>query len=106
MGEALAMVVSTRTKPGQRDAVQQQFEADLGPRAMANDAQAVVVWSADDEDPDVFHLFEIYRDRAAADEAAEAPWFWDYLAKVGPLLDGQPTMRRMTPRWTKGVDIL
>ncbi len=102
--DKLAMLITTRTKPGKRDEVRRLYEEHLAPRALANDAQEVVVWSADLADPDVFHLFEIYRDAAAAEAAGQAPWFWEYLGLVGPLLDGQPEVRTASPSWMKGVD--
>lgn len=37
------------------------------------------------------------------DENARAPWFWEYLTEVGPLLEGQPEVVTATPTWAKGV---
>lgn len=103
--ENMAMLITTRTRPGKRDEVRRLYEEHLAPRAAANDGQQLVVWAADHADPDVFHLFEIYRDAGAAEAAGQAPWFWEYLALVGPLLDGQPEVRTATPEWAKGVSI-
>jgi quinol monooxygenase YgiN len=100
----LAMIITTRTKPGQREEVRRLYELHLGPRAIANDAQELVVWCADHADPDVFHLFEIYRDGEAAQAASQAPWFWEYLGLVGPLLDGQPDVRTAEAVWSKGLN--
>lgn len=100
-----AMFITTRTKPGRRDEVRRLYEEHLAPRATDNAAQELVVWCADQADPDVFHLFEIYRDAAAAEAAGQAPWFWEYLGLVAPLLEGQPEVRTATPSWAKGVPI-
>jgi quinol monooxygenase YgiN len=100
----LAMLVTTRTKPGKRDEVRRLYEQRLVPRAEENDAQEVVVWCADHADPDVFHLFEIYRDSEAAQASSQAPWFWEYLTEVGPLLEGQPEVRTAEPTWAKGAN--
>jgi quinol monooxygenase YgiN len=100
-----AMIITTRTQPGQRDQVRRMYEEQLGPRAATNGAQELVMWCADDADPDVFHLIEVYRDADAAQANAQAPWFWEYLWAVGPLLDGQPEVRMATPVWSKGIAI-
>lgn len=97
----VATIVSGRAKPGKRDELFRLFEQHLASRAKANEAQQVVVWMADASDAEAFHLFEIYRDQAAMESNAKAEWFWAYMAQAGPLLDGQPTMKLATPRWTK-----
>jgi hypothetical protein len=77
--------------------------APTAPRLSSLNASHPIVWCADHADPDVFYLFEIYRDADAAQAAGQQPWFWAYLQAVGPLLDGQPDVRTATPAWTKGV---
>ncbi|MEM9132330.1 MAG: antibiotic biosynthesis monooxygenase [Actinomycetota bacterium] len=102
MGE-LAMIITTKAKPGRRDELFALYRRDLAPRAVDNDGQEVVVWCADEHDPDTFHLFEIYRDMAALGANAQADWFAAYLAEAGPLLAGEPTVTMAAPRWSKGV---
>ncbi len=102
MGQ-LAMIITTRAQPGRRDDLFDRYQEHLAPRAADNDAQEVVVWCADQQDPDVFHLFEIYRDTAALEANAQASWFAAYLAEVGPLLAGEPQVTMAEPRWSKGV---
>ncbi len=102
MGD-LAMIVTTKALPGKRDELYALYQRDLAPRAAANDAQEVVVWCADEQDPDTFHLFEIYRDMAALGANAQADWFAAYLAEAGPLLAGEPQVRMAAPRWSKGT---
>lgn len=103
--EKIALILRTKTKPGQRDAVRRLYEQQLAPRALANAAQAVVVWCDDLDDLDTFYLFEVYRDPAAMQANAAAPWFAGYLQQVAPLLSGEGSMIRATPGWTKGVDV-
>jgi quinol monooxygenase YgiN len=102
MGE-LAMIIKTRTQPGKRDEVRRLYEELLVPRAERNEAQEVIVWCADQHDPDTFYLFEIYRDAAALGANAQADWFADYMARVGPLLAAEPEVSMATPGWSKGV---
>lgn len=102
MGE-LALIVKTKAQAGKRDELFDLYREMLAPRAEENDAQEVVVWSADQHDPDTFYLFEIYRDGEAMGANAAAPWFADYMAKAGPLLGGEPEVGMATPRWSKGI---
>lgn len=103
----LAMIIKNTARPGQRDAMRELFTHHLGARALANDAQEVVIWCDDDNHPDVFYLFEVYHDRAAfqanAQAAAQEGWFHAYLQQAQPLLAGQPEMMMATPRWAKGL---
>lgn len=102
MGE-LAMVIKTKTRPGKRDEVMRLYQELLGPRAIENDAQELIVLSADQHDPDTFYLFEIYRDAAAMGANAQAPWFAEYMTRVGPLLAGEPEVGMASPVWSKSV---
>ena len=102
MGE-LAMVIKTKAQPGKRDELFDLYEEIMVPRAEENDAQEVVVWCADQHDPDAFFLFEIYSSGEAMGANAAAPWFADYMAKAGPLLASEPEVAMATPLWSKGI---
>lgn len=56
-------------------------------------------------DADRFTLVELYNDPYAVAANAQADWFWVYLAEVGPLLVGEPTITTCEPRWANGVDL-
>jgi quinol monooxygenase YgiN len=101
--EKIVMIVRSRAKPGERDRVRRLFEQHLAPRAVANDAQELVIWATEPADPDAFLLVEVYRDRQAMEANAGAPWFWEYMAAAAPLLDGQPEVITGTPAWEKGI---
>lgn len=102
MGD-LAIIVRSRAKAGKREEIQAVYDRIMAPRAMENDSQEVVVWCADQHDPDAFYLFEIYSDAEAMGANAQAPWFADYMAQVGPLLAGEPEVAMASPVWSKGV---
>jgi hypothetical protein len=36
---------------------------------------------------------------------SKAPWFWEYMQAVGPLLDGQPEVSMTTVVWGKGTSL-
>jgi quinol monooxygenase YgiN len=99
----LVLEIAGRTKPGRREDLLRLFETHLAPRAALNDSQVLVVWAADEADGDRFVLFEIYRDRAAAEANSRASWFAAYMAEAGPLLAEMPAMMSAVPRWCKGV---
>ncbi len=103
MDDKVAIIVTTTTRPGMRDDVRALYEELLAPRAVENDGQEVVVWCDDQHDADTFHLFEIYRDMSVMGANAQAPWFAEYMAKVGPMLAGEPSVAMLTPRWSTGV---
>ena len=54
----LAVLVKTRTQPGKRAEVRRLYEKHLAPRAPENQAQEVVVFCEDQNDPDAFYLYE------------------------------------------------
>ena len=99
----LALVIKSKAQSGKRDEVRALYEQHLAPLAESNEAQEVVVWCDDDQDPDVFVLFELYAERSAFEANAGSPAFGAYMAAAGPLLAGQPEVLMATPRWSTGV---
>jgi len=99
----LAMIITSRSQPGKRDELFQLYREHLAPRAEENASQEVVVWAADQHDPDTFHLFEVYSDAAAMGENATADWFGAYMQAAGPLLAGEPRVVMAAPLWSKGL---
>jgi quinol monooxygenase YgiN len=99
----LAIVVTSKARPGKREQIKDLYEELMAPRAMENQTQEVVVWCADQHDPDGFFLFEIYTDATAMGANAQADFFAEYMAKAGPLLAGEPSVFMGTPLWSKGV---
>ncbi len=102
MGE-LAMIISTTTQQGKREEVRSVYQELMAPRAEENEAQRVVVWCDDQQNEDRFHLFEIYSDPAAMGANASAPWFAEYMTRVGPLLAEEPAVSMATVRWSNGL---
>ena len=100
---SLALIIRSTAQPGKRGDIYAAYQEMMAPRAEANDAQELVVWCDDVADPDRFILFEIYRDEAAFGANAEASWFGDYMAAVGPLLASEPEVTMATPAWSTGL---
>jgi quinol monooxygenase YgiN len=99
----IAMVIKTTVKDGKREEVLELYKQHLAPRAQTNDEQQVVAWCADQHDPNVFYLFEVYSSPEAMGANAQADWFGQYMAAVGPLLAGEPEVGMAEPMWTEGL---
>ncbi|MEM7141518.1 MAG: antibiotic biosynthesis monooxygenase [Actinomycetota bacterium] len=99
----IAMIITSTAQPGKRDDLFTLYRDHLAPRAEANPGQEVVVWCADQQDEDVFHLFEIYADGETLGTNAQSDFFAEYMAAAMPLLAGEPTVAMAEPRWSTGV---
>lgn len=99
----VAMIIKTRTQPGERAAVAALYQQHLAPHAETNEKQEVVVWCNDAHDPDVFYLFEIYADQEAMGANAQDPRFAEYMAAAGPLLAAEPEVGMAVPAWSTGL---
>jgi quinol monooxygenase YgiN len=99
----IAMIITSTAVSGKRDELFDLYLEHLAPRAEENPRQEVVVWCADQQNPDVFHLFEIYADGETLGANAQAPWFADYMAVAMPLLAGEPSVSMAEPRWSSGL---
>lgn len=99
----LAMFIKTTCKPGRRDEVRALWEEYLKPRAQENPTQEVYFCCYDNMNENVMYLFELYGSHEGFGANAQAPWFMEYMQKVGPLLEGQPEVGMATPLWAKGA---
>lgn len=100
----VAVLVTHRTREGQRDAVRAIWEEHMGPAVTSNPGHLSYTYCFDDADPDVICAFQVYGD---ADEAANfqrTPAYAAYEEAVSPLLAGAPSVQRLTPMWTKSAD--
>jgi autoinducer 2-degrading protein len=58
----------------------------------------------DEATPNVFYLYEVYRDRAAYGVHSEAPYFKAFFAEAGDTLDGAPEVHMASVHsMTEGV---
>ena len=99
-----ALLITYRTKPGQRDALHRAFDAHVKEPVAANPKVKCFVKCNDDADPNAVHLFELYSDRAALDEVGGATWLADYNAALEPVLAGPPELAFTSPIWSKETD--
>ena len=78
---------------------------ELEARIESNPVQELYLFCTDNNDPDAFHLFELYADPAQLESNAAQPWFAEYMREVEPLLAEPPTVSVTTPAWANGVTI-
>lgn len=98
---SLALFIRTRTKPGKRELVRKAWEELMKPAVDRNVGQPIYYFCEDNDDRDVFCLFEVYRDKATFERAAESQRFADYMGRIGYLLAGPPEVNITTPQWAK-----
>ena len=99
----VAIIVKSKAAPGKRDELYDLYQEHLAPRAEANPDQELVVWCADQHDPDAFVLFEMYANGEALGANAGADWFATYMAAAMPLLAAEPEVAMTEPRWSTGL---
>jgi quinol monooxygenase YgiN len=99
-----AILVSGRAKEGQRDAIYALYCEHVVPHVAADDRLRAVVWSDDDDDPDVWHLVEVFREGSSHRQLLGAPWFQAYVEHAAPLAAEPATVRLLTTRWMRGIE--
>lgn len=102
--KAIAVLVTHRTREGQRDAVRAVWEKHMAPATTANPGHLAYTYCFDDNDPDVIVAFQVYRDEDEAAAFQRTPAYAAYEVTVAPLLTGAPSVARLTPVWSKAGD--
>ena len=97
----IALFLTIKTQPGQRDALIALWDEHLKERAAANEAQTRYVIARDMADPDTVRITEVYASQEAFEANSQAPFFGEYMAAAGPLLAGQPEFHMGAPHWIK-----
>ena len=97
----VALFLTIKTQPGQRDALVALWDAHLKTRAAENAAHVSYVFALDMGDPNTVHITEVYATEAAFQANSQAPWFAGYMAEAGPLLAGEPGFAMASPYWVK-----
>ncbi len=101
--EPVAVLVIHRTREGQREAVRVVWEEHMAPAVTANPGHLSYTYCFDDADPDVICAFQIYRDADDATAFQRTSAYAAYEEAVAPLLTGAPSVRLLTPMWSKAV---
>lgn len=97
----IAVFITHRTKPGQRDAVRAIWQRHMAPAVQANDGHDAYFYCVDPAAPDVVCAFQLYRDAAASAAFLTTAAYRDYEDEVTPLLLGPPDVKQLVPVWSK-----
>lgn len=97
----VALFLTIKTQPGERDTLVALWDEHLKTRAADNADHLSYVFALDMADPDTVHITEVYSTQAAFEANSQAPWFSAYMAEVGPLLAGEPGFVMASPHWVK-----
>lgn len=99
--DTIALVITHRTLPGQRDAVRAVWEQHMAPAVEANPGHLAYYYCLDATEPDVITAFQHYRSAEDAAAFLRTDSYRAYEAEVTPLLVGPPAVQRLVPAWTK-----
>lgn len=97
----VALFLTIKTQPGQRDALVALWDEHLKTRAEDSGDHVTYVFALDMADPNTVHITEVYATHAAFKANSQSPWFAAYMAKAGQLLAGEPGFAMATPYWVK-----
>lgn len=97
----VALFLTVKTQPGQRDALVDLWDQHLKVRAEEDTVHVDYIFALDMGDPDTVHITEVYTTMAAFEANTQSPWFAAYMAEAGPLLAGQPGFAMASPYWVK-----
>ena len=99
---ATAMIVRSKAKPGQRDALHAAWDTHLRAATESDDSRLLYLYCFDAEDSDAYVLIEVFRD-GASPPPPDAASFQDFMRDAGSLLDGMPSVQRSEVVWSKGL---
>ena len=97
----VALFLTIKTQPGQRDTLVALWDDHLKSRAAESADHVSYVFALDMADPDTVYITEVYTTQAAFQANTQAPWFAEYMAEAGPLLAGEPGFAMASPHWMK-----
>ncbi|MEM7472006.1 MAG: antibiotic biosynthesis monooxygenase [Pseudomonadota bacterium] len=97
----VALFLTIKTQPGQRDALVALWDEHLKTRASENVDHVSYVLALDMNDQDTVYITEVYATQAAFEANTQAPWFATYMAEAGQLLAGEPGFAMANPHWVK-----
>lgn len=97
----VALFLTVKTQPGQRDALVDLWDQHLKVRAEEDTVHVDYIFALDMSDPDTVHITEVYTTMAAFEANSQSPWFAAYMAEAGPLFAGEPGFAMASPYWVK-----
>lgn len=96
-----ALFLKHRAKPGRRDELEAVWRRHMMPAIDGNDGHIAYTYGFGAE-PDTVGAFQIYRSKDDADAFVQSPAYLSYLEESRPLLEHDPDVTVLEPRWIKG----
>ena len=90
-----------RAKPGQRDALEAVWRRHMMPAIESNEGHVAYTYSFGAE-PDTVLAFQVYRSKEDASSFLKCPAYLAYLEESRALLEHEPEVTVLEPRWMKG----
>ena len=100
----VALLAKLPVQPGKRDDFIAAFSS-MFPVADAEPGTLAYVLHTDDNDENLFWVYELYRDQAALDEHGRSDGMKAAIEAFGPMLGGRPELIRITPVQGVGVEV-
>lgn len=99
----LGVVAKVKVKPEEIDRFLHYIDADVRGSLKEPGCKRFDVLR-DEKTPNVFYLYEVYADRTAYAQHAEAPYFKAFFAEAGDTLDGPPEVYMASMQsWTEDI---
>lgn len=96
-----ALFLKHRAKPGRRDDLEAVWRCHMMPAIDGNDGHLAYTYGFGAE-PDTVGAFQIYRSKEDAEAFVRSPAYLAYLEESRPLLEHDPDLTVLEPRWIKG----
>lgn len=100
----IALCITLRTRPGQRDAVRDIWMKHMAPAIQANPGHLAYFYTFHNDEPDTIYAFQHYASEQAAREFLNHPAYLAYLAESRDLLEHAPSIASLVPQWVKSAD--
>lgn len=98
---SIALFITHKTKSGKREAVKAIWLKHMAPAVQDNTSHLAYFYTFDNSDPDCICAFQQYESEATAKQFLQLASYQSYLAETKDLLDCEPEIRYLTPRWVK-----
>src|SRR5207253_11169555 len=92
---SIALVAKLKAKAGSEQQMEEALRAMVEKVRSEKDTIAYILHKST-KDPTEFVFYEVYPDQAALDAHGKTPHMAEMGGKIGPLLDGRPTLEFLT----------
>ena len=98
-----ALFIKHRAKPGRRTDLETVWRTHMMTAIAGNDGHLAYTYGFGAE-PDTVGAFQLYRSKEDADAFVQSASYLAYLERARPLLEHEPEVTVLEPRWVKDAD--